>query len=100
MWKPSAPITPDTPFNVASMTKQFTGMAIALLIAGRQAQRKDDIRKFLPELKDYGQIIRVAHLLNHSSGLRNHMALAAFRPGDHLPSHERGASPRLPPERA
>ena len=82
------PLTPDTPFNVASMTKQFTGMAVALLIQDGKLSEQDDIRKYLPELKDYGQVIRVEHLLNHSSGLRNHMALAAFGPGDHLPSHE------------
>lgn len=82
------PVTPDTVFNVASMTKQFTGMAVALLIADGKLGEQDDIRKYLPELRDYGAPIRVAHLLNHSSGLRNHMALAAFQPGDHLPSHE------------
>jgi CubicO group peptidase (beta-lactamase class C family) len=82
------PITPDTTFNIASMTKQFTAMAIALLIADGKLAEQDDIRRYLPELKDYGAPIRVAHLLNHSSGLRNHMALAAFQPGDHLPSHK------------
>lgn len=81
------PITPDTPFNIASMTKQFTGMAVTLLIADDKLREDDDIRKFLPELRDYGKPIRLANLLNHSSGLRNHMALAAFQPGDHLPSH-------------
>jgi CubicO group peptidase (beta-lactamase class C family) len=83
-----ATITPRTSFNVASMTKQFTGMAVALLIADGKLRETDDIRAFLPELKDYGRPITVAHLLNHSTGLRNHMALAAFQPGDHLPSHE------------
>ena len=83
-----APITPATSFNVASMTKQFTGLAVALLIADGRLRESDDVRKFLPELKDYGTPITVANLLNHSSGLRNHMALAAFQPGDHLPSHQ------------
>jgi len=82
------PITVNTSFNVASMTKQFTGMAIALLIEDGKLSEQDDIRKYLPELRDYGTPIRIANLLNHSSGLRNHMALAAFQPGDHLPSHE------------
>lgn len=81
-------ITPATTFNMASMTKQFTGMAIALLITDGKLWESDDIRKFLPELRDYGEPITLANLLNHSSGLRNHMALAAFQPGDHLPSHD------------
>jgi CubicO group peptidase (beta-lactamase class C family) len=83
-----APITPRTSFNIASMTKQFTGMAVALLVAESKLRESDDIRKYLPELKDYGRPITIANLLNHSTGLRNHMALAAFQPGDHLPSHE------------
>jgi CubicO group peptidase (beta-lactamase class C family) len=81
------PMALDTPVNVASMTKQFTGMAIALLIAEGKVSERDDIRRFLTELKNYARPIRIEHLLNHSSGLRNHMALAAFQPGDHLPSH-------------
>jgi CubicO group peptidase (beta-lactamase class C family) len=81
------PMTLDTPVNIASMTKQFTGLAIALLIADGKLTESDDIRRYLPELKDYGRPIRIEHLLNHSSGLRNHMALAAFQPGNHLPSH-------------
>ena len=82
------PVTAATTFNIASMTKQFTGMAIALLIADGKLREDDDVRTYLPELRDYGHPIRIANLLNHSSGLRNHMALAAFQPGDHLPSHE------------
>jgi CubicO group peptidase (beta-lactamase class C family) len=81
-------MTPDTPVNVASMTKQFTGMAIALLIQEGKLIENDDIHRYLPELRDHGRPIRIANLLNHSSGLRNHMALAAFQPGDHLPGHE------------
>jgi len=80
-------ITPDTSFNVASMTKQFTAAAIGLLIAKGKLSETGDIRRFLPELRDYGAPITVANLLNHSSGLRNHMALAAFQPTDHLPTH-------------
>ena len=82
------PVTAQTTFNIASMTKQFTGMAVALLIADGKIREDDDIRKLLPELRDYGTPIRVANLLNHSSGLRNHMALAAFQPGDHLPGND------------
>lgn len=82
------PVTPQTSFNIASMTKQFTGVAVALLIADGKISETDDIRKFLPELRNYGTPIRVANLLNHSSGLRNHMALAAFQPGDHLPGND------------
>ena len=80
------PITPQTAFNLASMSKSFTAAAVALLIRDHVLSPEDDIRRWLPELPDYGVTIRLRHLLNHTSGLRNHMALAAFQPGAPLPS--------------
>ena len=80
-------IDPRTVFNLASMSKSFTAAAIALLVRDGTIGLEDDIRHWLPELPDYGRTIRVRHLLHHISGLRNHMALAAFQPGAPLPSH-------------
>jgi CubicO group peptidase (beta-lactamase class C family) len=82
------PITASTPFNIASMSKQFTGAAVAMLVAEGKLTLADDVRRYLPELPDYGPTIRIEHLLHHTSGLRNHMALAAFHSSDNLPSHE------------
>lgn len=82
------PITPQTPFNLASMSKAFTGAAIALLIRDGRLNEDDDIRRYLPELRDYGRPIRIRHLLHHTSGLRNHMALSVFQPTGPLPTHE------------
>lgn len=86
------PITPRTAFNIASMSKQFTAAAIGLLIADGRLDEEDDVREFLPELPDYGRTIRIRHLLHHTSGLRNHMALAAFQPTGPLPTHEEALS--------
>lgn len=86
------PITPKTAFNIASMSKQFTAAAIGLLIADGKLDEEDDVREYLPELPDYGDTIRIRHLLHHSSGLRNHMALASFQPTGPLPSHEEALS--------
>ncbi len=77
-----------TVFNLASMSKSFTAAAIALLVRDGTIGLEDDIRRWLPALPDYGRTIRIRHLLHHTSGLRNHMALAAFQPGAPLPSHE------------
>ncbi len=82
------PITPKTAFNIASMSKQFTAAAIGLLIADGKLDEEDNVRKYLPELPDYGPTIRIRHLLHHTSGLRNHMALASFQPTGPLPTHE------------
>lgn len=65
------PITPATVFHVASMSKQFTAMAIHLLAQDRKLSLDDDVRKYLPELHDFGKTITIRHLLYHTSGLRD-----------------------------
>jgi CubicO group peptidase (beta-lactamase class C family) len=65
------PITPASIFHVASVSKQFTGMAIALLARDGKLSLDDDIRRYLPEIPNYGHQITIRHLLNHTSGLRD-----------------------------
>lgn len=69
------PITPSTVFHVASVSKQFTAMAITMLEAAGKLSADDDIRKYLPELADFGKTITIRHLLNHTSGLRDQWEL-------------------------
>jgi CubicO group peptidase (beta-lactamase class C family) len=64
-------ITPDTVFHVASVSKQFTVMAILLLEADGKLSIEDDIRDHVPEMPDYGATIRIRHLIHHTSGLRD-----------------------------
>jgi CubicO group peptidase (beta-lactamase class C family) len=70
-----APIAPTTPFHVASMSKQFTAFAIYLLAQDGKLSLDDDIRKYLPELHDFGKTITIRHLLHHTSGLRDQWSL-------------------------
>lgn len=65
------PITPETIFHVASVSKQFTAMAVVLLESDGKLSINDDIRKYLPELPDYGYKITIRNLLNHTSGIRD-----------------------------
>jgi len=65
------PITPETVFDAASVAKQFTGLAIAILIDQKKLSLDDDIRKHLPEVPDFGAPITIRHLLYHTSGLRD-----------------------------
>src|SRR5687767_3664181 len=65
------PITPASIFHVASVSKQFTGMAIALLARDGKLSLDDDVRKYITELPNYGHRITIRHLLNHTSGLRD-----------------------------
>jgi len=69
------PITPRSVFDIGSTSKQFTATAIVLLAEEGKLSLDDDVRKFLPELPDYGQTITLRHLLNHTSGLRDYLGL-------------------------
>ena len=65
------PITGTSVFDVASVSKQFTGLAIAMLVEQRRIALTDDIRKYIPEFPDFGRTITIGHLLHHTSGLRD-----------------------------
>lgn len=65
------PITPRTRFELASVSKQFTGAAIALLIERGVISRDDPVRKYIPEVPDFGIPITIGQLLDHTSGLRD-----------------------------
>ncbi|MEO7455161.1 MAG: serine hydrolase [Gemmatimonadaceae bacterium] len=65
------PITPTTPFIVGSVSKQFTAAAIALLVEEKRIKLDDDVRKYVPELRDYGSRITIDNLVHHTSGLRD-----------------------------
>lgn len=76
------PITPQTVFNLASVSKQFTAFAIYLLENEGKISFEDDVRKYIPELPNYGATIKIKHLLAHTSGLRDQWAtltLAGWR---------------------
>jgi len=75
-------ITPSTVFHVASMSKQFTAASIVLLAQQGKLSLDDDVRKYIPELPDFGQKITIRHLVHHTSGLRdqwNLLELAGWR---------------------
>jgi CubicO group peptidase (beta-lactamase class C family) len=71
----NVPITPQTVFDIGSTSKQFTAASILLLEKQGKLSVHDDIRKFIPELPDYGQKITILNLLNHTSGLRDYLTL-------------------------
>src|SRR5947208_2709277 len=62
---------PDTIFHVASVSKQFTAMSLVLLEQDGKLSLEDDIRKYLPEMPDYGHRITIRNLLQHTSGVRD-----------------------------
>jgi CubicO group peptidase (beta-lactamase class C family) len=79
------PITPQSIFHTASISKQFTAFSIELLAQEGKLSLDDDIRKYLPEMPDYGKTITIAHLIHHTNGLREQgqlLNLAGWRNDD------------------
>lgn len=60
----------STLFNIASNSKQFTTYALLNLVEGGKVNLDDDIRKYIPELPDFGEIIKVKTLAQHTHGIR------------------------------
>ena len=61
----------DTIFEAGSVSKQFTAGAIVLLSLQGKLSLTDDVRKYIPEVPDYGTTITIRHLMTHTSGLRD-----------------------------
>ena len=63
--------TPETIFEAGSVSKQFTAMAVQLLASEGKLSIDDQVRKYIPELPDYGKSLTIRHMLSHTSGLRD-----------------------------
>ena len=64
-----APITPATDFRLASVTKQFSAMAVTLLVRDGKLSYDSTLPEIFPEFPAYGKAITVRHLLTHTAGL-------------------------------
>ena len=72
----NVPITESTVLESGSVAKQFTASAMVLLAQEGKLSLDDDIRKYLPEVPDFGgQKITIRNLLTHTSGLRDQWGL-------------------------
>jgi CubicO group peptidase (beta-lactamase class C family) len=71
-------ITPSSVFHVASVSKQFTAASIVLLAQEGKLSLDDEVRKYIPELPDFGKRITIRHLIHHTSGLRDQWSLLGF----------------------
>ena len=65
-----APIDGNTFFNIASVSKQFTAVAILQLAEAGKLSLEDPVSQYFPEFKaDFWKDIQIKHLLSHSSGV-------------------------------
>ena len=67
----NVPNTSQTIFESGSVAKQFTAAALVLLQQEGKLSLDDPVRKYIPELPDYGVPLTIRHMLNHTSGLRD-----------------------------
>jgi CubicO group peptidase (beta-lactamase class C family) len=71
-------ITPDTAFQVASISKQFTAFSTLMLVSDGHIDLDADIRTYLPELSAHPRTVTVRHLLDHMGGLRELTSLSVM----------------------
>jgi CubicO group peptidase (beta-lactamase class C family) len=69
------PLSTKTVFYIASESKQFTAACIAILQRQGKLSFDDEIQKHLPEFRFYEAPITIWHLIHHTSGIREYLAL-------------------------
>jgi CubicO group peptidase (beta-lactamase class C family) len=82
-------IDAQTNFRLASVSKQFTAMAVMLLVHDRKLRYDERLTDIFPDFPAYGRAIKIRHLLNHTSGLQDY---------EDLMSADNGASPEKIPQ--
>jgi CubicO group peptidase (beta-lactamase class C family) len=70
-----AAIDPETNFRLASCTKQFTAMAIMLLVHDGKLKYEQNLAEIFPEFPSYGSTITINGLLHHISGIPDYETL-------------------------
>jgi CubicO group peptidase (beta-lactamase class C family) len=72
------PLAPDMLFEIGSITKQFTAVAIMMLVEEGVISLDDPMTKFLPDYPEYGDGITVEHLLTHTSGIVSYTGIPDY----------------------
>lgn len=74
----NVPLTTQSVTEAGSVSKQFTAAAILLLEQQGKLSLDDDVRKYIPELPDYGYKISLRQMMQHKSGLKDWGAVASI----------------------
>jgi len=82
------PITPQTSFRLASVSKQFTSMAVMILAERGELDYDDPLVKFLPELGRFGESITLRNLMTHTGGLPDYYDALEAASTEHMPDTE------------
>mgnify|MGYP000247624911 CR=1 FL=1 len=71
-------MTSENVFEVGSITKQFTSVAILMLLEEGKLSLEDDITKYVPDYPTDGNKITIHNLLTHTSGIKNYTSMPSF----------------------
>ena len=71
-------VEPDMVFRIGSVTKQFTAVAVMMLVEDGRLGLDDPITKFLPDYPTLGRTITIEHLLTHTSGIQSYTEQEQF----------------------
>ncbi|WP_194140220.1 serine hydrolase domain-containing protein [Flavobacterium hungaricum] len=74
----NVPLTLTSKIEAGSVSKQFTAAAILLLEQQGKLSLNDDVRKYIPELPDYGDIITLEQMMHHTSGIKDWGSIAGL----------------------
>jgi len=70
---------PEFVFEIGSMTKQFTAVAVLMLAEQGKLKLDDEITKFIPDYPTNGNKITLHHLLTHTSGIKDFTSMKAIK---------------------
>ena len=73
-------LTTDHAFYLASVSKQFTTMAVMILKERGKLNYDDNLRKYFPEFPSYADNVKIKNLMTHTSGIPDHFRLGANKP--------------------
>lgn len=75
------PLTLSSAFYLASVSKQFTTMAIMMLKEQGKLSYDDTLGEFFPEFPDYANTVTIRHMMTHTSGIPNHFSIISDTDG-------------------
>jgi CubicO group peptidase (beta-lactamase class C family) len=74
------PLNTNSLFDIGSLMKQFVAAGVLILVQEGKLSLSDDVRKYIPELPDYGHKITIDNLITHTSGIRDWTGLLPLAP--------------------
>ncbi len=74
-------LAPESSFYLASVSKQFTTMAVMILKERGKLSYDDKLSDYFPDFPDYADSITIRHMMTHTSGIPDHYRLNAYKAG-------------------